>query len=211
MKKFLLAAAFLAMISSEISWSSNIKNLFVQMPDSILPLLTVNDRMDFLDYMESGMTPKANNKLGGESVLTLMTDDHLSVKVTDDSRFDLIMLEKKDGSSLLCVINTVMPQYADSRIRFFDENWNSIDGSGLLERPTLGDFMTKEALKSDSLEVLFDQSLLRLSTAEYRDGFLVFCYTSLDYIGDDADRFRSFFRESLEYKWNGKRFKRVGK
>lgn len=204
--------AILAFLSCQFAFATNLKTAFIQMPDSIMPLLTRNDRMDFLDYMDNGMTPKVRNRLGGESVMSFMDGSHLTVQVTNESVFDMFLLEKKDGSTLICVINTVNPGYADSRIGFYDDAWNSVASEQFLERPSLGDFITPKALKLDSVNVLFDQSLLRLSSAEYRDGSLFFRYTSLGYIGEDAIKFQDYFRQDpIEYRWNGKRFRKVGK
>ena len=51
--------------------------------------------------------------------------------------------------------------------------------------------------------------MLRLQSAMAVDNGLEFRYTSLDYIGEDADKYRSWFKsEPVRYIWNGKRFKR---
>lgn len=211
MKRFFFLIVVAVLASMHVQ-ALNLKTVFIQMPDSILPLLSRTDRMDFIDFHDSGMTPKVVNRLGGESVMSYMGDEHLTIQTTAESSFDLILLNRKDGSSLICVINTVNPGYADSQVLFYDESWKRVNSESVLERPSLGDFLTRSALKEDSVNVLFDQSLLRLSEVEYRDGSLFFSYTSLDYVGEDADRFRRYFRESaLEYRWNGKKFKRVGK
>ena len=84
-----------------------------------------------------------------------------------------------------------------------------IDAAGLIELPQFDDYLTKEALASDSLEVLKRQSMLRLQSVSSTENGLEFQYTSLDYIGQDADKFRSWFKkEPVRYVWNGKRFKR---
>ena len=75
--------------------------------------------------------------------------------------------------------------------------------------PQFEDYLTKEALKSDSLGVLKTESILRLQSVTWTDNGLEFSYTSLDYLGEDADRYRSWFKpEPLRYTWTGKRFKR---
>ena len=45
--------------------AQDIRTLFINMPDSIMPALTKSERMDFLDYMDSEMLPRVSNKLGG--------------------------------------------------------------------------------------------------------------------------------------------------
>lgn len=212
MKRVVLFAVSCVLTLGLAAQTISLKDVFIVMPDSILPLLSKNDRMDLMDYHESGIVPRTANRLGGVSEMTYFGSDRLTVQTTSESVFEMVLLPCRNGSTLVCVINTVLAGYADSRIDFYNVYWDRIDADKVLKRPTLGDFLTRSALKQDSVNVLFDQSLLRLSTAEYHDGSLFFNYTSLDYIGDDADRFRSYFRDSaLEYRWKGKRFRRVGR
>ena len=84
-----------------------------------------------------------------------------------------------------------------------------MDGKDLIELPQLDDFLTKNALKSDSLDILRLQSFLRLMSATSVGNGLEFRYTSLDYIGEDAERYKTWLKsEPLRYIWNGKRFRR---
>ena len=43
------------------------KAVFVSMPDSLSPLLTAVNRADFIDFLESKMKAKVENRFGGES------------------------------------------------------------------------------------------------------------------------------------------------
>ncbi|MBQ0095961.1 MAG: DUF3256 family protein, partial [Bacteroidetes bacterium] len=50
MKRILATILFLSCISPV--FSADLRTLFVNMPDSIMPMLSRNDRLDFLDYMD---------------------------------------------------------------------------------------------------------------------------------------------------------------
>lgn len=189
--------------------AEDLRTLFIGMPDSIMPALTKSDRMDFLDYMDSGMKAIAKNKQGGESEMTLLQDNMLSVRTSQSGRMDMALFRKKDGSNLICIINTVTARYDDSRLAFFTEKWEPVPVESLIELPQFDDYLTKDALKRDSLEVLKKESILRLQSVAVTDNGLEFSYTSLEYIGQDADYFSSWFRkEPIRYTWNGKLFKR---
>ena len=41
--------------------AEDLRTLFIDMPDSIMPTLTRSERMDFLDYMDSGMKALVQN------------------------------------------------------------------------------------------------------------------------------------------------------
>ena len=188
--------------------AENLRTLFVNMPDSIMPTLTKSERMDFLDYKDSGMRARVRNKLGGESEMTLLQDNMLSVRTSQSGRLDMVLLGKKGGDNIICIIKTVSARYDDSRLSFYTENWEPVPVKELIEQPRFDDYLTKEALKSDSLDVLKKESILRLQSITASGDTLGFRYTSLDYIGEDADRFKSWFRtDPIIYVWTGKRFK----
>ena len=189
--------------------AADLRTLFVSMPDSILPTLTKSDRMDFLDYMDSGMKARVRNKLGGESVMTQFEENMLSIQTSQAGRFDLVLLKKGKNETLICIIRTVNAKYDDSRLSFFTEDWKPVPTEQLIELPKLDDYLTKEALKSDSLDVFKKKSMLRLQSIVPVDGALEFRYTSLDDLGQDADKYRSWFKLTpIRYTWNGKTFKR---
>ena len=72
------------------------------------------------------------------------------------------------------------------------------------------DYLTKKALKNDSLPELQRQSMLRLQSVSAVDGVLEFNYTSLGYIGEDAEYFRDWFKdEPIRFFWNGKTHQKV--
>ncbi len=189
--------------------AEDLRRLFINMPDSLMPALTKSDRMDFIDFMDSGMKARVRNKLGGESVMTAFSDNSLTVMTSQSGRLDMILLPRKKGTKLICIVKTVYADFVDSRLSFYDEDWTPIDVRNLIELPQFDDYLTKEALKNDSLDDLKKQSMLRLQSAMAVDNGLEFRYTSLDYIGEDADKYRSWFKsEPIRYIWNGKRFKR---
>ena len=189
--------------------AEDLRSLFINMPDSIMPALTKSERMDFLDYMDSNMKARVQNKLGGESEMVELKDNMLSVKTSQPGRLDMVLFNKKDGKSLVCIIRTVTARYPDSRITFYTEDWKPVPLKGLIELPQFDDYLTKEALKADSLSYFKKQSMLRMQSIIPVDGALEFRYTSLDYIGEDAERYKTWIKpEPIRYVWTGKRFKR---
>ena len=189
--------------------ADNLRTLFITMPDSITPTLTKSDRLDFLDYMDSGMKARVRNKLGGESVMTRFDENMLSIQTSQSGRMDMLLLKRGKDENLICIIRTVNAKYEDSRLSFFTEDWKSVPADELIELPVIDDYLTKEALKSDSLDVFKKKSMLRLQSITPTDGTLEFRYTSLEDFGEDAERYKAWFKpEPLRYTWNGKLFKR---
>jgi len=204
-----ITAIFILALAVSMASATDLRTLFVNMPDSIIPTLTKSERMDFLDYMDSGMRARVRNKLGGESELTVLQDDRLSVKTSQSGRMDMVLFPRKNGKNIICIIKTVAARYDDSHLSFYNEDWTPIESKDLIELPQFDDYLTKDAFKNDSLADLKKQSMLRLQSVTALDGTLEFRYTSLDYIGEDAERFKSWFKaDPIRYNWTGKRFKR---
>ena len=59
-------------IAATVACAADLRTLFVDMPDSVIPTLTRSERLDFLDYMDSGMKAVVKNRLGGESEMRSM-------------------------------------------------------------------------------------------------------------------------------------------
>ena len=206
MKRF--AVIVMLALAVKTAGAVDLRALFIDMPDSVMPALTRSDRMDFLDYMDSGMKARVSNKLGGESEMTMLRENMLTVRTSQSGQLDMALFRKKDGENLICIIRTVTARYPDSHISFYTEEWTPVQLKGLIDLPQLDDFLTKDALKSDSLDYFRKQSMLRLQSVTPVDGALEFRYTSLDYIGEDADRYRAWFKpDPVRYIWTGKRFK----
>ena len=206
--KRLLTVMILALAVTAVR-AEDLRTLFTGMPDSIMPALTRSDRMDFLDYMDSGMKARVRNKLGGESVMTQFEENMLTVVTSGAGRMDMVLFRMKNGSNLICIVNTVTAKYDDSRLSFFTEDWRPVPTEQFIELPSIDDYLTKEALKNDSIDDFMKRSMLRLQSIVPVDGALEFRYTSLDDLGQDADKYRNWFKPTpIRYTWNGKKFKR---
>ena len=207
MKRF--ATIIILALLATAGRADNLRTLFITMPDSITPTLTKSDRLDFLDYMDSGMKARVRNKLGGESVMTRFDEDMLSIQTSQSGRMDMLLLKRGKDENLICIIRTVNAKYEDSRLSFFTVDWKSVPADELIELPVIDDYLTKEALKNDSLDYFKKMSMLRLQSIVPADGALEFRYTSLDDLGQDADKYRDWFKTTpLRFNWNGKTFKR---
>jgi len=189
--------------------AADLRELFLGMPDSIMPTLTKSERMDFMDYIDSGMKAKVRNKLGGESVMTLFEDNMLTVQTSGSGRLDMVLYDKGKDNSLICIVRTVNTRYEDSRLQFFTQDWKPVPAYELIDMPKFDDYLTKEALRDDSVAFFKKKSMLRLQSVTPVGSTLEFRYTSLEDLGGDADKYRSWFKtEPVRYIWNGKRFKR---
>ena len=93
MKKLLIfALLFCSQLSLQAQTDSlNIREVFKLMPDSLLPYLTQNNRLDMIDFMDAKMKAAVDNQLGGESEMTYLSDDSLCIKMNESMTLELKM------------------------------------------------------------------------------------------------------------------------
>ena len=181
--------------------AQDMRTLFLNAPDKIFPLLTGNDRADLVDFIEADMRAKVTNRLDGTSELHELGNDYLMLATTASSTMQMKLLPFK-GDTIICVVKTVKAEAADSRICFYDKEWNPVGTDAMFSFPSIADFFTSAADECVDMCDIYLVSLM-LSAA---DSSLVAEYTMPAYMNvDDAKRVKPLLRK-LTYKWNGERF-----
>ena len=140
-----------------------ISDLFREMPDSLLPVLSENNRLDMIDFMESKMKAEVTNRLGGRSEMTMLTDDSLRVKVSDAQTITLFFICPLDSvesaNKIICFIRTYGTDESklQSVTSFYTTQWNKIE-----QKPPLNDADIKRINASNMQTILnWDRSILK--------------------------------------------------
>lgn len=205
MKKFFLALTAL-FVTLNSSGATDMRTLFKEMPDSILPLLTQSNRLDMLDFVESRMKAVVRNRLDGESELVSISDCSLQLKYTTLTDIAIRLYYYRDMVPLICVVHSVGDGLRDSRISFFDSHWNPVDESRLISKPVFEDFIAK-GLPKDTLSILGEASEVRGISIVPVEGGLEFIYSGNEYLSRENEKLKKYIIETpLIYSWNGRRF-----
>ena len=80
---------FLLLSIAVSGMAETIRDVFKAMPDSLMPYLTTNNRLDMIDFMDAKMKAEVTNKLDGESEMLFLSDDSLSIKMSDALTLEL--------------------------------------------------------------------------------------------------------------------------
>ena len=115
------------------------RDVFAQAPDSIFPLMTKNNRLDCIDFIENSMRARVKNKFDTYSELLLLTKDYLKLQPSDKSTVEM----KIFNDSLICFVHTFQGPAADSEVSFYNLKWEPVDYK--LERPKADDFFRPDA------------------------------------------------------------------
>ena len=89
MKKVLLVLLTLCFSMGSRAQEKTMAELFKVMPDSLLPYLTTDNRLDMLDFMEANMKAEVTNLLDGKSEMTALAPDSLSIRMNSVLRIDM--------------------------------------------------------------------------------------------------------------------------
>ena len=123
MKKILLAALLATTLSQASAQGVDIRNAFKQMPDSLMPYLSKNNRLDFIDFLDSGMRAEVKNSLGGTSEMLSLGSDSLTIRMNQSLDVHLLAID-----SVLVMVETfkVDSIYGESRVHYYTADWQPI-------------------------------------------------------------------------------------
>ena len=134
---------------------------FREIPDSLLPTLSENNRLDMLDFMESKMKAEVTNRLGGKSEMTSLTDSTLSIRMSAALKVDMLLLNRElpatsddQDPTVICMIETfgIDSLSLDSRVRYFTQSWQPINEPPQLsvsDKNTISSKIVQTILKKD--------------------------------------------------------------
>ena len=123
MKKTILALLVAATFSQASAQSIQIRDAFREMPDSLMPYLSKNNRLDFIDFLDSGMKAEVRTQLGGTSQMLSIGSDSLTIQMNPSLRVDMIAID-----SVVAVVETFLVDsiYGESRVHYYSATWQPI-------------------------------------------------------------------------------------
>jgi len=127
----IIAFVFSATLSAQ---EVKMRDVFAQAPDSIFPLLTKNNKLDCIDFIENKMRARVKNKFDTYSELTTLTDNFLRIQISEKSSAEMKLV----NDTLLCLVRTYYGPGADSQVYFYNTQWQPV--SYKLKRPKADDF-----------------------------------------------------------------------
>ena len=174
--------------------------------DMVFPSLTAVSRLEMVYYFQSGMSNPTQSELGGFSRVTSLSDTCLTVDCGETVRQDLVLLPGK--KPVLMLIETLALPEHDSRVRFFDSQWQELKNPPL-KQPQLADWLVdKNAVHRDEVEYVLP---FMLSTASFNPEDMTLTYTSTadSYFAGEKPAALKYLRPKLVYRWDGKKFRQA--
>lgn len=149
MNKRLFSTLILAVLSVMFVFAqqhTTVAAVFKTMPDSLLPVLSKNNRLDMVDFMEAQMRAEVTNLLEGSSEMTALTDDSLSIRIDTVLRVDMLLRTEAD-STIICLRRTY--RISECQMEIVENNYTTT------WHPLTKDRVSSSLLRRD--EQLFDK------------------------------------------------------
>lgn len=182
---------------------------FTSAPRKVMPMLDQTTRLDMVDYFNNGMSTSSTNLLNGRSRITALSDNQLTVELSDASTCDMIVLQGEE-SQFIAVITTVATPAPDSRMSVYSSDWKRDITASVFTKPTLTDWLTPEGKKNRAEVESLVPFLLISYTYKPETATLTLTNNVKEFLGNELyDTIATYIRPSLTYQFNGKRFNLV--
>lgn len=118
-----LAGVLLLLCVTVPAQSLSVRTAFAQMPDSLLPYLSEGNRLDMMDFIDSGMKARVLDQFGDTVCMDILTDSYVHVILSPVSTLELKVL----SDSVFCMVMTYGGKIKESRVTFYDSSWTPVD------------------------------------------------------------------------------------
>ena len=131
-------ALFIFCISFVVESSARtMKQFLMAMPDSVLPVLSLDNRLDAVDFLESGMKATVQNNFGESSTLLRLSDDYASWELSTVVSCELKLLVS-GADTTVCMSTTYHSPFPESVLTFYNKDWQP--RQCVVDWPTDADF-----------------------------------------------------------------------
>lgn len=213
MRRILSILVLSMVLMPSTGFSRTIADLFALEPGTIFPLLTRTNRLDMVDYYNSGQMVAINNNLTGESRLLELDSAYLKVQ-TSGSRVVEMLMRKAGKDTVITVIETILTPVPDSRLTQWNVHWQRFTSDKLFTMPGIDDFIIGKMspeLRAD-LQNAMVFPLVQLtfkgenrSTIEASHGLDRFL------VPEEYKRFAAHLKPSISYRFDDLKIKPVKK
>ncbi len=141
MKKIMVLLGVLCVLPS--LQARRMRDVFAEMPDSVLELLTRNNRLDCIDFIENNMTARVRNAMDDYSELKALNDTYLQLQLTAASRVEMKLLTVSDSVQYVCMVRTYAGPVEESTVAFYTADWQPLPASAHWREPHYDDFWVR--------------------------------------------------------------------
>ena len=115
--------------------AQEMRQLWIEMPDSIVPYLNKSLRTELADYVTMKMKPEVVNSLQDTTRIEKFTNNYIRVQLNNASKLEIKSLD----NSTIALVQTWNGPIAESKLMLFSKEWKlkpvEIDLTPVFEKP----------------------------------------------------------------------------
>lgn len=163
MSKKTYAMLFCLLMSLGTMAQTLMREVFAELPDTILPLMTRNNRLDCIDFIDNNMEARVKNRFDEPIVLEALTADYLRVRTSESAVVEMKLVPCFQDT-IICVCHTCFGPVADSNVLFYDLNWGYVR---TMQRPQVSEFLCMPESADSLTEAMSDTLNMVRAEAEF--------------------------------------------
>ena len=213
MRRILSILVLSMVLMPSTGFSRTIADLFALEPGTIFPLLTRTNRLDMVDYYNSGQMVAINNNLTGESRLLELDSAYLKVQ-TSGSRVVEMLMRKAGKDTVITVIETILTPVPDSRLTQWNVHWQRFTSDKLFTMPGIDDFIIGKMspeLRADLQNAMIFPLVQLTFKGENRSTIEASHGLDRFLVPEEYKRFAAHLKPSISYRFDGLKIKPVKK
>ncbi len=123
MKKVALFIVVVFAVLPVVAQKATMAEVFKAMPDSLMPYLSTNNRLDMIDFMEAKMKAGVTNLLDGTSEMIALSDDSLSIVMNERLRVDMCLIFHDSLVVELTKTYSISEHQVEKVVQYFSTTW----------------------------------------------------------------------------------------
>ena len=135
MNRILLSLFFILYLFSVSASAQTVREAFKAMPDSLMPYLTANNRLDLMDFMDAKMKAAVTNRLEGQTEMTFLSDDSLSIRMSNALTIEMKTL-KADTVTVVSLKRVYLTREGERQAvltRYDARTWQELSPATVIE------------------------------------------------------------------------------
>ena len=180
--------------------AQNMRQIWLEMPDSIVPYLNRSLRTELADYVTMGMKSEVMNALRDTTRIEKLTDDYILVQLSNATKLEIKSLD----ASTIVMAQTLCGPLAESKLSLFSNNWEvkplNIDVSPMFVKP--------DTMSQQRYSELLDMANITMNEFQLsvKDNSLTIKYSVPLLSSTDKKEMQAILRQR-KLNWNGTTFK----
>lgn len=138
---------FALLLMTTVTKAQEIKDVFLNMPSSIVYGLNSELNQILLDSPTDSVKSVAS-PIYKKVERQILTSSLISLKTSPVGTTDIKLLPLVNNSKIVCVVKSVCKDFCDSKISFYTDKWEPIDGTELFPKVEIDWFIKEDVDKS---------------------------------------------------------------